>query len=437
MTAPTTAPSEDNLKAALLALKADNPTLGVPKIHGLLTSAHPEWTVSEKRTRKVLQSAGLVQTSAASGAAPGQVFPTSRLIDGLDVARWTSKVEVHFFGKAKGKGLVAREAIPEGEVIWKEDPFVLAPEWEIYDMQMSSRACGHCSTLLTASALVVPCATSSSSTPCPVHFCSRLCLQRAGRAHPPLCASRNPASAPLLHFARRNQWMALHALAQATARVLAAHEADAQAFAEDWEAVRAMAQLGMEERAKGGWLSAEPDRAMWRRAHKLYVQAFREPATDAEKKRLAKLFKKPLPQDVVETLFEYEAFLQGLGRMSLNLEAHGGLYVLHSHLNHSCNPNVSVRHLDQRTALSRITLIARRPITPGEELLITYVNPDMPLEPRRRNLLEWGFGKCMCERCIVEEREKKERDEVEGENGEAAKENADLEAELKAGLGVM
>ena len=131
MAAPVT-PSEDDLKAALLALKADNPTLGVPKIHALLLATHPEWSVSEKRTRKILQSAGLVQTSAVSAAAPGQVFPTSRLIEGLDVAKWTDKVEVRFFGKAKGKGLVARVPIAAGETIWKEDPFVLAPEWCVW-----------------------------------------------------------------------------------------------------------------------------------------------------------------------------------------------------------------------------------------------------------------------------------------------------------------
>lgn len=119
----------------------------------------------------------------------------------------------------------------------------------------------------------------------------------------------------------------------------------------------------------------------------------------------------------------------------LDLEAHGGLYVLHSHINHSCAPNVSVRHLDQRTALSRITLLARRDIAPGEELLITYVNPELPLEQRRRQLMEWGFGKCMCERCTKEESERK----VTGEGDGAApvEDTADLEAELKAGLGVM
>ncbi|KAI8996255.1 SET domain-containing protein [Trametes punicea] len=425
-------PAEEDLKGALLEIKSANPTLGIPKIHALLLSAHPEWTVGEKRTRKILQSEGLV--NSANGGTPGQLYPTSRVIEGFDVSKYSTKVEVKYFSKLKGKGLVAKEHIKEGETIWKEDPFALAPEWNLYDLQMSSHACGYCSTPLTTSPLVVPCSASTSSMPCPIHFCSRLCLSRSGRTHPLLCAARNPAALPLLHFARKNQWMALHALAQCTARVLLAYNQDEKAFKEDWEVMRSLAQLGMEERAKGGWLNAEPDRTMWKKAHKLYVQAFQEPATEAEKKRLARLLKKPLRADVAEALFDYDAFLRGLGRMSLNLEAHGGLYVLHSHLNHSCAPNVSVRHLDQRTALSRITVLARRDIGPGEELTITYVNPELPLEQRRRQLMEWGFGKCMCERCVSEERERKA---VSQEESEKVDEKADLEAELKAGLGVM
>ena len=138
-------------------------------------------------------------------------------------------------------------------------------ERNLYDLQMSSHACGHCSTPLSSSPLVVPCSSAStpSPTPCPVRFCSRLCLARSARTHPLLCAARNPASAPLLHFARRTQWMALHALSQCTARILLSYQNDAgggsgkadgeTGFAEDWEVVRAFAQLGMEERAKGGW----------------------------------------------------------------------------------------------------------------------------------------------------------------------------------------
>lgn len=112
-----------------------------------------------------------------------------------------------------------------------------------------------------------------------------------------------------------------------------------------------------------------------------------------------------------------------------DMEAHGGLYVLHSHLNHSCSPNVSVRHSEQRTALSRITVLAKQDLNPGEELFITYVNPVLPLEQRRRQLLEWGFGICPCFRCLEEEKNPS--------RAAAGKESNDLENELKAGLGVL
>ncbi len=48
--------------------------------------------------------------------------------------------------------------------------------------------------------------------------------------------------------------------------------------------------------------------------------------------------------------------------------------------------------------------------------------------------MEWGFGKCMCERCVKEERERKD---AGGDTGKEEAVNTDLEAELKAGLGVM
>lgn len=113
-----------------------------------------------------------------------------------------------------------------------------------------------------------------------------------------------------------------------------------------------------------------------------------------------------------------------------DLEAHGGLYTLHSHLNHSCAPNVSVRHFDQRTALSRITVVAKRDIEPGDELLITYVNPQGSLKTRRTELEAWGFGTCDCSRCMEETKSTKITDP-------GFSKLDDLERELKEGLGVM
>jgi len=118
------------LRTALIALKKEQPTLGVAKIHNLLLEAHPTWAVSEKRVRKILQSEGLVATEKDNGTGPPMAtYPVSRLNKSLDVAKWSSKVKVHYFNAIKGKGLVAREKISEGEVLWKEDPFILAPEW--------------------------------------------------------------------------------------------------------------------------------------------------------------------------------------------------------------------------------------------------------------------------------------------------------------------
>ena len=117
----------------------------------------------------------------------------------------------------------------------------------------------------------------------------------------------------------------------------------------------------------------------------------------------------------------------------LDLEAHGGLYTLHSHLNHSCSPNCSVLHNEKRTALSKISVIAKRAIAPGEELTVTYVNPELLYRKRQDELQAWGFGSCKCDRCVAEEKTlKPEEVVVDGQP-----DMHDLERELKAGLGVM
>ncbi|KAN0120549.1 SET domain containing protein [Russula decolorans] len=309
-------------------------------------------------------------TPSTTWSKAARVYPSSTLVEGLDISRWTTTIEYKYFDREKGKGLVAKEPISEGQTVWKEDPF------EIYDVQLASRTCTHCITPLTN------------------HYLASLI---------------NPASIPLLTFARKHVWMALHALAQCTARLLLAHqqkqgrqrvgisshdgEEEEQGMRKDWRVYCTLADLGMEKR-------------------------------------------RPLPKEVADALFTYEGFLHGLGRMSLNLEAHGGLCTLHSHMNHSCNPNVSARHPDRRTALSRITVIAERDVAVGEELIVTYVDPSLGVCERRSQLVAWGFGQCYCERCVKEEREGRScEDEGEGEIKERSCMD-DLERELKAGLPV-
>jgi hypothetical protein len=110
------------------------------------------------------------------------------------------------------------------------------------------------------------------------------------------------------------------------------------------------------------------------------------------------------------------------------MEAHGGIYALHAHLNHACAPNAAVRHLDARSALARISVVARGHIARGEELLVAYVDPALGVHARRDALRAWAFGVCRCVRCLDEEAEAARQ-----EGGEAMEE---LERELKAGLGL-
>lgn len=118
-------PPEDDLKTAVVSLKNEHPALGIAKLHALLLSENPTWTVSEKRLRRILKNSD----SDPSTATEAHVYPSSTLVEGLDIAKWTTTVEVKYFDRRKGKGLVAKEPISEGQVVWKEDPFVVAPEW--------------------------------------------------------------------------------------------------------------------------------------------------------------------------------------------------------------------------------------------------------------------------------------------------------------------
>lgn len=484
---PGISPPEDELRRAIVDLKSQHPGLGVSKVHSYLLAMYPHWTVSEKRTRKILQAEGLTTLAAshvhvAGGGGGGgggggkgasgnydtsvTVFPTSRVMPHLDTRRWSPRVAVKYMDNRKGKGLVATEDIAQGETLWREDPFVIAPEWEIYDLQMSSAACAFCTTPLNPDSPLVldcPCSSSSSSSSSPVfasssssesyctaRFCNRLCQSRSAKTHPLVCPLQNPGSIPLVKFARECQWMALHALAETTSRILLAHQQQDELGVEaEWQFVRALAELGLEERYKYSFKSsAEPDRGTWKRAFDLFVQAFKEPKTTIEQKKLAKILKKSTRADIGAELFEYSGFLRHLGKMTLNLEGHGGLYTLHSHLNHSCRPNVSVRHLDQRTALARITVLAKADVKAGQELVVTYVDPEMGLKARRGALEAWGFGECRCERCLEEEAMlsktskamdgiKKDMESVKKELKDMKDEMEDLERELKAGLGVM
>lgn len=131
-TTEAVSPSEVELVAALRKLRSDNPTLGQTKLHALLLQTYPAWAVSEKRFRRIIHDNGLTAIKAAGNGivdepetqlvegGRAKAYPTYRISENLEVEKWSNKVEVRYFGKRKGKGLVATQRIEEGETVWKE-----------------------------------------------------------------------------------------------------------------------------------------------------------------------------------------------------------------------------------------------------------------------------------------------------------------------------
>lgn len=66
-------------------------------------------------------------------------------------------------------------------------------------------------------------------------------------------------------------------------------------------------------------------------------------------------------------------------------------------INHSCAPNARI-HVNGAEA----TVLAERNVYPGDEITISYVDSEMNVAERRKELKERWFFDCKCERCMVE-----------------------------------
>ena len=71
------------------------------------------------------------------------------------------------------------------------------------------------------------------------------------------------------------------------------------------------------------------------------------------------------------------------------------VYPLVSSLNHSCAPNCEVAYIDD----SKVIVVVKRDVKPGEELTISYVDTELSQAQREEELREvYGFV-CKCRRC--------------------------------------
>ena len=107
-------PPDEVLKEVPQKLCAKNPTLGTAKLHSQSLIEHPGWSVSEKRVKKLLASEVLLVTlrppknklknGTAAKDGGTKLFPMSKVIESLDVARWARKLRLSTCIKRKRSG---------------------------------------------------------------------------------------------------------------------------------------------------------------------------------------------------------------------------------------------------------------------------------------------------------------------------------------------
>mmetsp|Transcript_30192 Transcript_30192/g.78258 ORF Transcript_30192/g.78258 Transcript_30192/m.78258 type:complete len:468 (+) Transcript_30192:103-1506(+) len=79
-----------------------------------------------------------------------------------------------------------------------------------------------------------------------------------------------------------------------------------------------------------------------------------------------------------------------------------GIFPLQAMLNHSCEPNVTLlKEEGAEERDGRVVARLTRAVAEGEELCNAYVDTNLPVRRRRRELREYGF-ECDCPRCVRE-----------------------------------
>jgi hypothetical protein len=127
---------------------------------------------------------------------------------------------------------------------------------------------------------------------------------------------------------------------------------------------------------------------------------------------------------VYEEGFDYWVILTALSRIRNNRFWHNGwegVQDIFSFINHSCSWNT---HWDLPRLPNQMRLSARKKISQGEELFVSYLgdgDSKMSVSKRRQMLTGWFNGDCMCSKCKREaealDRNKRSRDSDDQEGG--------------------
>lgn len=384
-------PHERQVVDDVIALWKEDPdteSMGAGKLHALVKSRHPNWSLSEKRVKTLLKKFGLNNSSDQqfnySNEITSSPDPTLELPD---------KVKVLMTNK-RGKGLYSKANISKGDLIWEEQPMFFVPPLANLKLIRAGKACTYCARSLTKrSASGTSALRGLDCNACPELWCSINC-KKQDHLHSTLKHLTKNATKKKINgekyleleeYCIQEQWNALFAITLIYANILEDPSGEKESY------FKSMARVSQEVRYKALNPSAGSFDSFGGGA--LFVQEQQENLWKEGYDRFSQVF----PTSSQNGNFDYKEFLMMLGSYNIN-NLNSCVYKIHSHLNHNCSPSVSVEtSLTART--EGIKVFAARDIKANEELTTTYVNPSHTVLQRQRELrANWGFT-CSCNKC--------------------------------------
>lgn len=388
-------PTEEELISAIQNVKLELPEAGIKTVATKVLVKQPNWQVSEKRVKKYMQQSGLTNSAPAakepvrSGLADDPSVPVSFIDPKIDFKSVSDAVEARMVDQVTGKGLFAARDIKRDETIFTETPFAYFPPWEAFNLARSGNACGLC-----CKPLIYPNRNTQHCGHCNMFYCSKECRITAWeKFHQLECTNLNKAVVAFMSFCEMEKWQAPMAVSRIYAQMILAHQRGE--LDQVLGHLDAFATVSQEERQakETEWIFMEaPTRELWTKARDLLRAAYKTPSKRCK-------ITTPLPEALQQKLFDdEETFLNYLGKFNINNQ-NGGMYLVHSHINHNCHPNVSIDY-PQRNSQYKLTVRAIRDIRKGEQLYETYVNPRWNKDTRQTYLDKSYLFTCQCDRCV-------------------------------------
>lgn len=346
--------------------------LSYAKLLALLKQQNPGWGLSEKRLKASLKEFNLEPNPQLYTYVNKTVSTVSPELEKM--LPKGIKVSVT---KTRGKALYATKNFKAGDVLWTEEPLVLAPKAEFLRIRRTGSACSYCAKALRqidgqliAATGGVPCKK------CTGNWCSTAC-QKRDLLHEDMYHNsiRNRLNylqwIEFEKFCMDNNWRAGYLFGLVVLR-----KARKDAKKSFIPLIDSMAKVRQDVRQKAvsdeGSLEFEQHETMWKEGFKLLYRS-------------------------VKSVYSltYDEFQEGIGMVNIN-NVHNCIFAIHSHLNHSCQPNAEVETI---TLAEGIRIKALTDIAAGQEVTVTYVDPESSYDDRRYKLrINWGFI-CHCPRC--------------------------------------